>query len=254
MKYQFKQFILILLILLLSSLVVFTILSNNKNQIITTDNDKIITDNNDNDEPIAYCYYQGKKTDRNFYDNFWMKIYIRDNNITGEYQSRPAEKDSKIGEFSGIILDQQDNPNSKTANVWWDSFGEGMNVTEELLISFNEKQAKILMGDMVDRGDGVYVYADKNSINYELIMENVDCKWLNEKLDVEQYVYDNISTLAVNPTILGGTWYALSVNSDPINRTGEVIYEDGHIQSTAYFEYQYDELTKIIYITNFKII
>ncbi len=254
MKYQFKQFILILLILLLSSLVLFTILSNNKNQIITTDNDKIITENNDNDEPIAYCYYQGKKTDRNFYDNFWMKIYIRDNNITGEYQSRPAEKDSKIGEFSGIILDQQDNPNSKTANVWWDSFAEGMNVTEELLISFDDKQSKILMGDMEDRGDGVYVYVDKSIIRYQLEMDNVPCDWLNEKLVVEQYVYDNISSLAVNKPVLGGTWHALSVFVNPTDKVGEVMYEDGHIQSIASFLYNYDALSNIIYVTKFDII
>ncbi len=54
---------------------------------------------------------------------------------------------------------------------------------------------------------------------------------------VEQYVRDNITTLAPDKPVLGGTWYVTAVTVDPTTTSGTVSYEDGHIASTAAFTY-----------------
>ena len=54
---------------------------------------------------------------------------------------------------------------------------------------------------------------------------------------VEQYIRDNIKTLAPEKPVLGGSWYVTSVYINPSTKTGDVIYEDGHIQGEAIFTY-----------------
>ena len=54
---------------------------------------------------------------------------------------------------------------------------------------------------------------------------------------VEQYVRANITTLAPDKPVLGGTWYVTAVTVDPTTTSGTVSYEDGHIASTSNFTY-----------------
>jgi hypothetical protein len=60
---------------------------------------------------------------------------------------------------------------------------------------------------------------------------------VDDKVVVEKYIRENIKTLAPEQPLLGGTWYVVSVNVNSLNKTGAVIYEDGHIQGTAIFKY-----------------
>lgn len=61
----------------------------------------------------------------------------------------------------------------------------------------------------------------------------------NESDVVTKYVQDNIKTIATNSPVMGGSWYTVSIAIDPNLNAGSVVYEDGHIQSTAKFTYKY---------------
>lgn len=204
-------------------------------------------------EPIQMCYYRTTPTDRGFSDVVWLKLNIWDEKITGEFQHLPAESDSKVGTFEGTVgaLDQK--IMGRRASVWWDSFAEGMNVKEELLIEFGDGGATVGFGEMIDRGDGVYVYKDKTNLYYIDQMSQMDCEFLDEKLFAEKYVRDNIKDIATNKAVLGGTWYVTTVNVITATHTGEVTYEDGHIQSKANFTYTYQKDPQSITITKFEV-
>lgn len=84
-------------------------------------------------------------------------------------------------------------------------------------------------------------------------MNQMDCISLDEKLFVEKYIQDNIKTIATDKAVLGGSWYVLSVNVIPSTKSGEVTYEDGHIQSKASFTYTYNPVLQTITFPVFKV-
>lgn len=59
----------------------------------------------------------------------------------------------------------------------------------------------------------------------------------DEPIIVEKYIRENIKILAPEKPVLGGSWYVVSVEIDPVKKTGIVVYEDGHIQGKASFNY-----------------
>ena len=69
---------------------------------------------------------------------------------------------------------------------------------------------------------------------------------------VESYVRANIKTLATDQPVLGGSWYVVSVSVDEAAGTGQVVYEDGHIQSEASFNFAVDNSE--VRITDFKVV
>jgi hypothetical protein len=128
---------------------------------------------------------------------------------------------------------------------------EGMQVTEQLKIQFDKGSAVALFGEMIDRGDGTYVYKDSTKLTPGFQMSQVDCTELDEQLVIEKYVRDNIKTIAIDKTVLGGTWYTTSVAVNATTNTGSVKYEDGHIQSNATFGYSYDAISQSVVIKDF---
>jgi hypothetical protein len=136
-----------------------------------------------------------------------------------------------------------------------DAQAEGMSNTEELIIKFGEGSATVGFGEMVDSqiGDGVYVYKDKTKLTYIDAMSQMDCQTLDEKLFAENYIRDNISTIATNKAKLGGKWYVISLKVDTVGKTGEVTYEDGHIQSKAVFTYTYQENPQTVAVTKWEV-
>ena len=124
------------------------------------------------------CYQYYKDTSRGFADRAWLKMNILGDKITGEYQNLPAEKDSKVGKFSGTVGKMDPKISGRIADVLWDSEGEGMNVTEQLKIEFGEGSAVALFGEMIDRGDGVYVYKDATKLTPGFQMSQTDCESL----------------------------------------------------------------------------
>jgi len=73
----------------------------------------------------------------------------------------------------------------------------------------------------------------------------------DEVVIVKKYVRDNIKTIAIDKPVLGGSWYVVSINIDKESKTGDVVYEDGHIQSKADFKYTLD-VNDVVTIVFFK--
>jgi hypothetical protein len=217
---------------------------------------EILTDVSKNIQELeikSLCYLHSVKTSRGFFDEAWLKLNLIGEKVSGEYRNLPAEKDSKIGNFSGTVSALNQESMSRTADVMWNSLAEGMNVTEELLIDFVDGSASVGFGEMIDRGDGVYVYKDKSKMTYRTDLNQIACEDLEEKLIVEKYVRDNIKTIATDNAVLGGSWYVLNVHVVPSVNSGEVLYEDGHIQSSASFKYEFDVGTDKVSVNNFEV-
>ena len=68
---------------------------------------------------------------------------------------------------------------------------------------------------------------------------------------MEKYISDNIAATATDKPVLGGSWYVIAVEINPAAKTGMVIYEDGHIQSSAAFSYIFDQTKNTVSIQNF---
>jgi len=248
MKNKKQSIFLIIFIIILITILGFIF----RKKTVVTPNENILVNNQEQNREES-CYYRSYKTDRNFYDVFWLKVNVLENKITGEYRNLPAEKDSKVGTFEGNITSQDQITKNKQSFVMWNSFAEGMNVTEELFVDFGENNARIGFGESLDRGDGVYVFKDKTNLFLQTPMSKIDCDSLDEKLFVEKYTRENISDIATNNAVLGGTWYVLSVMINPLSHTGEILYEDGHIQSEATFIYNYEKNPQNVTVTKFEV-
>lgn len=186
---------------------------------------------------ISMCYRYFHETDRGLFDQAWLKMEIAGDQLTGEYQYLPAEKDKKVGEFTGTVGAMDPAISARTAKVWWDSFAEGMRVTEELQIQFGEGSAVVLFGEMIDRGDGVYVYKNSAAVTPGPQMSQIDCEYLDDMTIVEKYIRAHISEVVPEKAVLGGAWYVTSVFVNPSVKRGLVSYEDGHIAGIADFSY-----------------
>jgi len=199
-----------------------------------------VVDNNPIVQGVGMCYQYSKENARGIADRAWLKMDIVGDRVTGEYQNLPAEKDKKTGKFSGTVGKMDPKISARLADVWWESSAEGMNVKEQLHITFGEGSAVALFGEMVDKGDGTYVYKDANKLTPGFQMSQVDCVVLDERVAVEQYVRGNIRTIAPEKEVLGGSWYVTSVNVNTSNKTGSMTYEDGHIEGSKNFSYVVD--------------
>jgi len=248
MKNKKQSIFIIIFLIIIITILGFTF---RKKTVVAPDENTLVNNQEQNREEL--CYYSSYKTDRNFYDVFWLKVNVLGDKITGEYWNLPAEKDSKVGTFEGKITSQDQITKNKQSFVMWDSFAEGMNVTEELFVDFGENNARIGFGESFDRGDGVYVFKDKTNLFLQTPMNRVDCDSLDEKTFVEKYIRENISTVATNNAVLGGTWYVLSVMVNPLSHTGEILYEDGHINNEATFIYNYEKNPQNVTVTKFEV-
>lgn len=258
--FKLKEIIIFILIIIIIGGVVMSISLKKTHNPIPANNTAINTDTNTDtttQQPINLCYYRGDKTTSGYYDVAWLKMNTNgsaDNTVTGEFRNLPAEKDSKVGTFEGTVGPVDQTTMSREADVWWNSEAEGMGVKEELSIKFGDGSATAGFGEMVNRGDGVYVYKDKTNLTYIKQMNQIDCQTLDEKLFVEKYIRDNIKTVATNKPVLGGSWSTISVVVNPIAHSGEVTYEDGHIQSKANFIYTYQNNPQTVTVTKFEVV
>jgi hypothetical protein len=195
---------------------------------------------------IPLCFYYEKSTSRGFYDRAWLKLNITGDNVSGEFKNLPAEKDSKVGTFTGTVGSVDKMAMARTADVWWDSMAEGMQVREQLKVIFGEGTAQAAFGEMTDRGDGVYVYKDPSKFTLGFPMSDVACSDLDDRIIVENYIRANIKNLVPEKPVLGGSWYAMNIHINPSEKTGVMGYEDGHITGKASFKYLRDgELVEI---------
>ncbi len=203
----------------------------------------------------SLCYYQETSLENGLKDKSWLRIEdtLEETGIStlrGEFNNLPAEKDSKVGTFAGEYTLDETDPVFIKAMTLWQSQAEGTTVLEELAIKFNPQEVKVGFGEMQDRGDGIYVYADKSNISYSLTIPVVPCEELNERIAVEKYVRENITTISDVEPVLGGSWYVVSLNLDLAQNIGSVVYEDGHIQESKNFSYEVTDGNVIITLMN----
>jgi hypothetical protein len=92
---------------------------------------------------------------------------------------------------------------------------------------------------------GVFYFLDKKEAIAPVIID----KDLTERVNVENYLRENISKLSPVKAVLGGTWYVVSVVIDLEKNSGTVIYEDGHIQETKNFSYTTNQKGEVVSLT-----
>ena len=61
---------------------------------------------------------------------------------------------------------------------------------------------------------------------------------VDEIFMVESYIRENITTIAPEEPVLGGTFYIIEIIVNKSQHNGEFVYEDGHIQGRANFTYE----------------
>jgi hypothetical protein len=108
-------------------------------------------------------------------DRAMLSMDIRGEKVIGEFHFLPAEKDSKVGIFKGMVSALNIDPEKHSVDAIWDAKAEGTVVEEQLWIVFDKSIASAGFGEMKDRGDGVYVYADPTKISYSPNMQRTDC-------------------------------------------------------------------------------
>ncbi len=150
---------------------VFLIAQNKKSEQPThvSVDDSVFQDPNINATQLCYIW----NTEAG--DQAQLSMDIRANQVIGEFNWRPAEKDSKTGIFRGTVSGGDTTTLKRTVNALWDASAEGVTNKEELIITFGEGIANVGFGEMKDRGDGVYVYVDKDHVNYESNLSQTDC-------------------------------------------------------------------------------
>jgi hypothetical protein len=144
--------------------------------------------------PLKLCFYRDKIAGSGYHDISWISINILGDKVNGEFQTLPAEKDKKIGTYEGTVGPVDRVAMARTANVWWSSMAEGMNNKEQLKIVFGEGTAQAAFGEMVDRGDGVYIYKDESKLKFGEPMTDTNC--------------DDIPSMLAVANIQGNTCYA----------------------------------------------
>jgi len=108
-------------------------------------------------------------------DSAKLSMDIRADKVIGEFYWLPSEKDSKTGIFKGTVTPVDPSSMSRTVSGIWKTSAEGMTADEEIKIIFGEGIANVGFGEMKDRGDGVYVYANPNDLSYEPNLQQTDC-------------------------------------------------------------------------------
>ena len=195
---------------------------------------------------ISLCFYKKDVSPNGPVGKYTLRMNLSGDKVDGELKFLPAEKDSKVGKFNGSVSALDQMLMGRRISAMWDTMAEGMNTTEELKIIFGEGTASVGFGEMVDRGDGVYVYKNPEAITYSLDMSDVACDDLVEIENVEAYLKKNISSLSSTKAVLGGTWYVLYSDINTSLDTGTVTYEDGHIQEKKSFSYTIDASQNVL--------
>lgn len=108
-------------------------------------------------------------------DKAQLSMDIRGEDVTGEFNWLPAEKDKKTGIFKGKISAVDPKTMARTITASWNVSAEGMTATEELRIIMGEGTANPGFGEMKEVGNGVFVYADPTKIDYSLNLSQTDC-------------------------------------------------------------------------------
>lgn len=161
--------IVILIVIALVIILVFKIGPKHSNITGSTTGGDVWTDPNVNTAELCYIW----NTEAG--DKAQLSIDIRGDEVTGELNWLPTEKDKKTGTFKGTVTPVDKIAMARTVNAIWDVAAEGTNQKEELIIKFGEGTANVGFGEMVNSDHGVYIYAHPDKLSYEPNLSQTDC-------------------------------------------------------------------------------
>jgi hypothetical protein len=155
--------LLYIILVLLAAFLIITFIRNSKG-------DKISVLNGGAEE---ICFASDDYDGSNGYA---LALNVKNLEVYGNLNFLPEEKDSKIGPFEGIVSDSVPGSNLRAIAVWWDTFGEGMYVTEQLAMLWDGDSISVGFGEMVPDEQGRYVYRNVDDIFYTLTLEKISCE------------------------------------------------------------------------------
>lgn len=120
----------------------------------------------------AACFYSEVTGSQGLKDISYLRLSGDRGMVTGDLGTLPAEKDAMRGTLTGTITDDGAWSMLDAAYTYQ---AEGMTATEERSIRFDATHAEIAYGEMIDAGDGTWVYKDPSSISYSLSIPRVAC-------------------------------------------------------------------------------
>lgn len=215
----------------------FYLLRNLLNKQNTVDNSQNISI----DQGIDFCFYSKDLNNYGVYDKQYLVFNVKDNIAFGGYENKLSNSEIQAGDFYGTVSDFDREISGRKLDLIW-SIQSGNDIREEkLIIHYGEGSAVAFFGEKVINQQGVYEYKNINNLKPGKTMSQIDCARLGEIQLVESYIVSNIKSLTSAEAVLGGSWYVVDVNVNTLAKSGEVLYEDGHIQELANFDYVIDD-------------
>jgi hypothetical protein len=87
---------------------------------------------------------------------------------------------------------------------------------------------------------GIFYFVNKKEVSAPAVVSST------VRVNIENYLKDNIAELSPTKPVLGGTWYIVSVTLNLEKNSGFVVYEDGHIQEERNFSYTVNEKGEVL--------
>lgn len=190
-------------------------------------------------QTAEYCYEQQfvseyKLMDINYRDYYTLVMNTVGNDVTGELSYMPSQKDTKTGNIQGTIT-KDDTSNRSIFTGTWTAYAEGDTYKENIVIVFGPSDAKVFENqDTLDKS-----ISDFDFVTPNIILPKIDCDYVYERQKATDTFMASFDTLVSNVPELGGSFYPLLIYVDTLNDTLYCVYEDGHVQYSESFVYQY---------------
>lgn len=101
-------------------------------------------------------------------DSIVLFAEIKGDSISGIFNWLPYEKDRKLATFKGRIV-------GNTAHTISNTMAEGMENKEELIFTLQDSTASVMMGEMLQGDNGVWMYKNKKTAKSQ-VLKKVACK------------------------------------------------------------------------------
>lgn len=108
-------------------------------------------------------------------DRAKLSIDIRGDKATGEFYWFLAKNEPKKGIFIGTVTPIDTRTTKQTISALWDAKKGTKTMKEEMVIIFGKGIANVGIGEMKDRGDGVYAYTNLEKLSFEPNLQQTSC-------------------------------------------------------------------------------
>ena len=162
----------ILILILLTALLLAVFGTKPKTNDGLSDQTPVVVDENENKNIIELCFASIKVSGdpkNGLEDDYNLRMSLSKDTVTGELNYLPAEKDKKTGTYEGTVSAVDRMAMARTILATWHTKGEGIEADEDLKIVFGEGNAYV---------DG-------------LTLTDVDCRMLDERVAVKDYLKKN---------------------------------------------------------------